>query len=322
MFVLILGIYRCKFAVPTIEKNILHEKLTIPSDSTNVCEIVNRLGLNDKIDLCQQLHLCVPGVYPLIFNFRSFTQKKKEIAVEDPYSILLQYLAVRPQIILPKNILVHDTRLDKDIFLGIADLKPSERDLARFKLVCVERPSVYIIVRKDPRNQHYMEISKLEQVCWYGEPTNGKHFQNAKRDEGQPYDQTSEPLADCLSQEVPSGNPIGATQHGLQTQNHASTADELSCEASNRTQAQLSKDFESRTPDKDQADQEQPEEHSPEAAERSQAQHNHTENQSKDPIEEQQHQNQTQSTSISSENNIAALVQNENIHISAIEVGI
>ena len=102
-----------------------------------MCEIVNRLALNDKVDLCQQLHLCVPGVYPLIFNFRVLPKKKKEIGVENPYSILLQYLEVRPQIILPKNILVHDTRSDRDIFFRIDDLQPSKRELDLYKLLCI-----------------------------------------------------------------------------------------------------------------------------------------------------------------------------------------
>ena len=292
-----------------------------------MCEIVNRLALNDKVDLCQQLHLCVPGVYPLIFNFRVLPQKKKEIGVENPYSILLQYLEVRPQIILPKNILVHDTRSDRDIFFGIDDLQPSKRELDLYKLLCIERPSVYIIMRKDPRNKHYTEISNLEQTCWYEAPSNGRLSKNDQRDEGESYDQTCQALADSLLQGELSGHLVGETLSGSQTQRHARDDRESYCqqiiqpeeppfEASDSTEAhreQHPEDLASGTLEKEKADHEiQPKDYTGDAVERIQAQHHkHTENESEDLRDEQQPSN----------GNIAAPPQTQSNDIYDPEVG-
>ena len=159
-------ICRCRLAVPDLQ-DIIYDKLNVPPDSGNVCQIVGRLSLNDKIDICQQLHLCIPGIYPLVFNKKSSGNVKKILGEEHSMTHLLQYLQSKPQIILPKHIVLKDFHNGSDIYLGPDDLLPGTLNLQRNNLVCVERESVFILAKKEAQHK-YLEntvgIIKIRQV--------------------------------------------------------------------------------------------------------------------------------------------------------------
>ena len=112
-----------------MKPNLLYEDLRTPPSSGNVSEIISRLSINDGVDLCRQLYLTVPGVYPFVFNEKSRSNLNKDIGPDSPTSKLLTYLEARPQIILPKNVVIHDC--DSSYFLNSTDLMPNKTYLKK-----------------------------------------------------------------------------------------------------------------------------------------------------------------------------------------------
>ena len=93
--------------------------------SGNVPNILKRLGVNDSIDLCAEQNLAAPGIYPFIFNMCYSKKLKKRVSAKNPFLKLNSYLRNLSQIILPKHIIIHDTVLDRSLYFGLTDTKPS-----------------------------------------------------------------------------------------------------------------------------------------------------------------------------------------------------
>ena len=149
--------HRCRLAVPALEPTTLCEKLTICPTNGNVVDIINRLSVIDRIDLCKELHLCVPGVYPFIFNTKACPDIKKRVGANMPEKKILEYLQVKRQIIMPKHIIIEDSKMP-DIYFGPEDLKPGSKMLRDNNLVCLEMEHTFILARKEftsePRDVH------------------------------------------------------------------------------------------------------------------------------------------------------------------------
>ena len=127
---------------------LIYAKLNIVNEK-NVVAILNRLPLAEKTDLCRSLNLCVPGVYPYLFNFRLSGKIKHEIAVRNPFRKLRQYLKTKNQIILPKFIKITNQIPGITLYFGPEDTKPTRAGLSNSNLDCVELDNIWIIRKKN-----------------------------------------------------------------------------------------------------------------------------------------------------------------------------
>ena len=150
--------------MPADTEGLFYARLRQPPVNGTVTEIINRLSPNEKVDLCQQLDLCITDAYPFLFERRSSKKIKRKIGVQTPLKTMLRYLEYRPQIVLPKNIVVQDDVKEKDIFFGPKDTKPSKKGLADNNLVCVEREHIFIIMKRGPNTKFYDLIPNFDET--------------------------------------------------------------------------------------------------------------------------------------------------------------
>ena len=62
--------------MPEDSEGLFYARLRHPPPNGTVAEIINRLSTNDKVDICQQLDLCIPNVYPFLFDRRTCNKVK------------------------------------------------------------------------------------------------------------------------------------------------------------------------------------------------------------------------------------------------------